>query len=216
MFPVNQETLLKHIEVLVAACHRAEALGLIRCSSGNLSWRMDAERTLVTGTGTWLGRITKDQIVLCRTADGSVLNGKKPSVEAGFHLGILRQRPEVNVVLHFQSPCATAFACQKSNSANFSIIPEIPYYIGPIGEVPYLTPGSRELADAVIAQAKNHDLVIMRNHGQVCVRKELEDVLQKATFFELACEILLRTGGDAQPIPPSGIAALRQMRNAHA
>jgi hypothetical protein len=34
-------------------------------------------------------------------------------------------------------------------------------------------------------------------------------VIQKATFFELACDIILRTGTQVQPLPPEAVAELQ-------
>jgi ribulose-5-phosphate 4-epimerase/fuculose-1-phosphate aldolase len=41
------------------------------------------------------------------------LNQKKPTVEIRFHSGIMRERDDVNWILHFQSPFATAVAFMK-------------------------------------------------------------------------------------------------------
>ena len=198
---------LKFVNAFIAACHETADRGLVRCSSGNLSWRVDKERMLVTRTRSWLGRLTVDDVALCSIEDGVALNGVKPTVEVRFHAGILRTRPDINVVLHYQSPDATALACQKRTGTHFFVIPEIPFYIGPIGWVPYLPPGSEELADAVIAAMSNHDLAIMANHGQVTVAGDFDHAIQNAEFFELACGIILASG--------SGVSALSAAASRH-
>ena len=138
------------VSTFVRACREAAQRGLMRCSSGNLSWRVDPEHMLVTATRSWASRLTADDVVLMRTADGAVLEGRDPTIEVAFHAGILRARPDIDVVMHFQTTYATMLACQDTAHINFFVIPEIPVYIGPIGHVPFLTPGSQELADAVI------------------------------------------------------------------
>ena len=193
----------------MAACHEADARGLLRCSSGNLSWRVGDGRMLVTRTRSWLGRLTADDVAVCAVEDGFSLNGVQPTVEVRFHAGILRNRPDVNVVLHYQSPCATALACRKRSRVNFDVIPEIPFYIGPVGRVPYLPPGSAELADAVVAAMATHDLALMANHGQVTVAGDVDHALQNAAFFELACEIVLGLGHQAKPLSPRAVQRLR-------
>ena len=199
----------KHLEEFVTACHRVASFGLVRCSGGNLSWRVNEEHMLITATRSWMAEITREQIAVCRISDSTVLNDKKPSAENGFHFGILRERSDVNVVLHFQSPFATAVACCGRDHKDFFVIPEIPYYIGPIAVVPYLNPGSNELAQGVVSAMKEHDLVILKNHGQVTVGKNFDDVIQKACFFELACEIILRAGNKIQFLSEDAIAYLR-------
>ena len=194
----------------VETAHSTAAHGLLRCSSGNLSWRIDEQLFLVTATRSWLGTLTPAQVALCRIEDGAPVNGVKPSVEAGFHTGILRGRTDIRVVLHFQSPAATTFACRKDAAkVDFAIVPEVPYYIGSIAVVPYLPPGSPELARAVIPAMLKHNLALLRNHGLVTVGRDLDDALQKAVFFEFACQTLLAAGPQARLLTKSAVQALQ-------
>ena len=121
----------EQIEKFIAQAHRVGDAGLTVCSSGNLSWRI-GEEALVSGTGSWVHSLTKEKIAVCRVADGEVLNGVKPSMESGFHLGILRERPDVDVVLHLQSPYATAVACMKAIHRNFNVTDEVPCHVGSV------------------------------------------------------------------------------------
>jgi ribulose-5-phosphate 4-epimerase/fuculose-1-phosphate aldolase len=212
-----QEKLVKNvsdesISTFVRACREAAQRGLMRCSSGNLSWRVDDEHMLVTATRSWASRLTADDVVLMRTADGTVLEGRDPTIEVAFHAGILRARRDVNVVMHFQTTYATMLACQDTAHTNFFVIPEIPVYLGRIGHVPFLTPGSQELADAVIDTMRDHDLAIMANHGQVTVARDLDQAIQNAEFFELACQIIVESGDDIKPLTPEAVRGLLAMR----
>ena len=182
------------VDDFIRASHRMAQAGLMRFSSGNLSWRIDDTQVFLTASRSWMERLTADDVVTVNLADGAVTAGQKsPSVESRFHLGILRRRPEVSVVLHFQSPSATALACSAAVSDwNLAVIPEIPYYIGPVGCVGFFMPGSEELAQATIDVMADHDLAMMQNHGLVVVGTSPDDVIQKAGFFELACDILLK------------------------
>lgn len=206
----------KQRDEFVTAAHEVAARGLSRCSSGNLSWRLDDGCMFVTRTRSWLGRLTADDIAVCAIEDGTPLTAVNPSVEVLFHAGIFRERPDVKVVLHYQSPCATTLACQKHLRANYNVIPEIPFYIGPIGHVPYLPPGSEELAAAVIEVMKGHDLAVMANHGQVTAAADFDQAVQNAEFFELACRIILAAGRDVTPLPDQAVRnLLAQRRTAH-
>lgn len=196
----------------VAACHRIGQMGLLQCSSGNLSLRLDEERMLVSGSRTWLGEIRQDQLALCRLSDAKALNDIRPSVETVFHAGVLRTRKEMNVVLHFQTPYATTLACSRPAEINFFVLPEIAYYIGSVGVVPYFTPGTAELANAVIQAHEKNDVVILQNHGLVTVGVDYDDAIQKAVFFELACRIIVQGGKDVQRLPADAIDALRGQR----
>lgn len=185
----------KHIEEFIAQAHRVGDAGLTICSSGNLSWRVGDE-ALVSGTGSWVPTLQKEKVSVCRVADGEVLNAVKPSMESGFHLGVLRVRPDVDVVLHFQSPYATAVACMKDIPADFNVTAEVPCHVGEeIPVIPYFRPGSPELAGQVVAALSKHNSCLLRKHGQVVCGKDFDEVFQRAMFFEMACRIIVLSGG---------------------
>ncbi len=175
-----------HIEEFVRQAHRVGDAGLTICSSGNLSWRLGDE-VLVSGTGSWVPSIAAHQVAQLRLATGEVLNGVKPSMESVFHRGVMLKRPDVNVVLHFQSPYATMLACCKNRPASIAVTAEIPLHVGRvIPEIPFTTPGSPELAEAVVAALRNRNAVQLLKHGQVVCGSDFDDVFQRAMFFEMA------------------------------
>lgn len=196
------------IEEFAAAAQRVARYGLVFCGSGNLSLRIDNNRMLITTSGAWMEDMFDDQITVCRILDCASLDGKKPSIEIGFHAGILGKRKDVNVVLHFQSLYASTLACSNKQDLNFNIIPEIPYHVGPIAVVPYMNPGSEDLAQSVISAINGHDLVVIQNHGQVTVGKDFHDAIQRAMFFEFACEILFHAGDQIQTLPEEATSFL--------
>jgi len=185
----------QHIEEFVAQAHRVGDAGLTVCSSGNLSWRIGDE-VLVSGTGSWVPSLTQEKVARLRLKDGEALNGVKPSMESGFHLGVLRERPDVNVVLHFQSPYATAVACMEKLPANFNVTAEVPCHVGSeIPLVPYFRPGSPQLAQAVVEAMRDHNSIMLLKHGQVVCGKDFDQAFERAMFFEMACRIIILTGG---------------------
>ncbi|MCP4262033.1 MAG: class II aldolase/adducin family protein [Planctomycetes bacterium] len=184
----------------VEACHKAASRGLVRCSSGNMSQRLDSNRMLITTSRSWMEDLSADSVCLCRISDGTSMDEKQPSVEKGFHAGILRCRSDVNVVLHFQTPCGTALASRDLENVNYFVIPEVPFYIGPVARILYSQPGSEDLADAVTDAMRTHDMVTIVNHGQVTVADSFSHAIQNASFFELACEIILHGGDELTPL----------------
>ena len=178
----------EHIEQFIAQAHRYGDAKLMLCSSGNLSWRI-GEEALISGTGSWVPTLGKEKVSICHIASGIPANGVKPSMESTFHLGILRERLDVNVVLHFQSEYATAVGSE---------IPVIPYY----------RPGSPELAKAVVEAMQKHNSVLLTNHGQVVCGKDFDQVYERATFFEMACRIIVQSGGDYSVLTPAEIEDL--------
>ena len=195
------------LEAFARACRRVAEAGLVRCGSGNMSWRVGEDLMAVSATRAWLERLTADEVAVCRIGDGEVLNDRRPSVESRFHAGILRARPEVNVVLHFQSPNATALCCGEPEKTDFFVIIEVPYYIGRPAAVEYLPAGSPELAAAIVEAARNHDMILLKNHGQVVVGTNFDDAIQKAVLFELACHVIVH-GKNVQPLSEEAAESL--------
>ena len=178
-----------HIQEFVAQAHRVGELGLTICSSGNLSWRI-GDKALISGTGSWVPSLREEQVSVCDVATGEVLNGVKPSMESVFHLGVMRERPDVGVVLHFQSPYATQVACSEVRPKSYNVTAEVPLHVGRvIPEIPFYRPGSPELAEAVVNALRDRNSALMLKHGQVVCGKDFDDVIQRAMFFEMACRI---------------------------
>lgn len=186
----------KYYSEFIKQAHRYGDARLSLCSSGNLSWRI-GDVALISGTGSWVPNLKEENISICNVVTGEVLNGVKPSMESTFHLGIMRQRPDVNVVLHFQSEYATVVACMQNKPDNFNVTAEIPIHVGKeIPVIPYYRPGSQQLATDVVNAMKDHNSCLMTNHGQVVCGKNFDEVFERATFFEMACRIIVQSGGN--------------------
>lgn len=184
------------IDEFVRQAHRVGQAGLTICSSGNLSWRI-GEEVLISGTGSWVPELRANRVSVCRLSDGQILNGVKPSMESVFHMGVMRERPDVGVVLHFQSPYATAVACMKNRPTDFNVTAEIPLHVGEeIPMIPYFRPGSPALAEHVVEAMKTHNSVMLLKHGQVVCGKDFDEAFERAMFFEMACRTVLAAGKD--------------------
>ena len=201
----------ENIEYFVTQARRYGEAGLMLCSSGNLSWRV-GEKALVSGTGSWLPVLTGERVAVCDVVSGLSENGVRHSMESVFHLGVMRERADVNVVLHFQSEYATVVACMKEKPESFNVTLEVPYHVGEIAVIPYYCPGSPELAQAVIDGMREHDAVLMSNHGQVVCGKDFDDVLQRALFFEMACRIIVQSGGEYDVLGEKDVENLKRLR----
>jgi L-fuculose-phosphate aldolase len=190
---------------------------LVSGSSGNLShlWREKAS-LWISASGSWLEALSFDDLVECSFPDGAVSRseqGKKPSSELHMHLEILKKRPDVNTVLHFQAPYATVISASSpiAYEQNLDTIPEVPYYLGKVGIIDYVLPGSDELASMVAQEIESHDALILQNHGQLVVGVSLEEVIQKALFLEFAC-MTVALGKETERLTQTDIAALQKYK----
>jgi len=210
--PIVTDTQLR---TFMEAAHRLGTHQLLLCSSGNLSWRIDNDIVLLSQANSWLPNLSKDQISICRLSDGMQLNSVNPSIDNPFHFGILRVRKDVKVILHFQSLYATTLSCLPDPPTNFNVINEIPLFIGPVAILPYMCPGSSEIGFRVTENMKDHNLAVLRNHGQVVVGSSFDDVIQKALFFELACGIIMRSDNKALRLTDEQVMELDRKRKSN-
>jgi len=176
---------------LVRTAHRTAAAGLVVSTSGNVSVRLSGDRLAISGSGARLAELEPEQISVCTLSELRHLEGAKPSIEAPLHLAIYLAREDVHAVLHFQAPHATVLACAENPDFDLNFIPEVPAYIRKIGIVPYFHPGSDELASGVAEAAGDPDsgVLVLLNHGQIALGKDLAAAVRNAEFFELACRM---------------------------
>lgn len=200
----------QHIDEFVRQARRVGECGLTICSSGNLSWRV-GNKVLLSGTGSWVPELTADRVAIVSLETGEVLNGVRPTMESTFHLGVLRERSDVNVVLHFQSPYATALACRKQLPDTLNFTAEVPLHVGDtIPAVPFMRPGSKELADAVVEAMAEHNSIMLMKHGQVTCGKDFNQAIERAMFFEMAARIAVVNGDNVNPLTDDEINNLEE------
>jgi L-fuculose-phosphate aldolase len=190
--------------------------GLIRSSDGNLSARLDNERFLVTPSGLYKMAMEPDDPIVVDES-GEVIEGKpglKPTSEVGMHLEVYRQRPDVNAVLHAHPPYATALTIAGIPFPT-DLLPEVLIALGDVPTAPYATPGTRSLAESIQGPIKDHNAVLLSNHGSITVGKTLEEALialerleHAAYTYHLAQEL-----GDLNPIPEAELIRLREIGN---
>jgi ribulose-5-phosphate 4-epimerase/fuculose-1-phosphate aldolase len=97
----------------------------------------------------------------------------------------------------------------KKKPENYNVTAEVPCHVGrEIPVIPYLRPGSPELAAAVVEAMKDHNSILLTNHGQVVCGKDFDQAFERAMFFEMACRIIVQTGGDYSVLTPQEIEDL--------
>ena len=60
----------------------------------------------------------------------------------------------------------------------------------------------------VVSTMLEHNSVLLTNHGQVVCGKDFNQVYERATFFEMACRIIVQSGGDYSVLTPAEIEDL--------
>lgn len=159
---------------------------LVNTLEGNLSILDRQSQTMyITPSGTRKLFLTEENIAVVK--NGKQIEGnKKASSEILLHQAALKARPDCNAAAHIHAPYLTAYAyCGKEIklqcSTTFSLVfEEIPC-------LPYGMPGTIHIADGIEEAIKEHNLILLGNHGCIAVGKTLEDAVK---IIEAAEEVL--------------------------
>jgi autoinducer 2 (AI-2) kinase len=110
--------------------------------------------------------------------------------------------------VHTHSPIATAFGiCNQS----FEPINTDAVALADTVTLPWLMPGSSELADAVFEALKTSRGAILQNHGLIAVGEDLRKAATRASMIEETAKLALyvkQFGGTVSLIPEAGIERL--------
>jgi L-fuculose-phosphate aldolase len=189
------------------------ANGFVAATDGNLSIRLDENHLLVTPTCLSKGRMRPSDLVVV-DMEGRRLEGKRRvSSEIGMHLLIYRLRSDVQGIVHAHPPTATGFAASGLGLSS-PLVCEVVVGLGSIPLARYGTPGTPELADALEPLIRNHDAILMANHGVVTFGSSLESAYMKMETVEHFAKIALVTQmlGHAQPLGEKEIEKLKEVR----
>ena len=157
---------------------------------GNISYRdQDTNLVYLTPSGMNYTTITEEDVVVCDLS-GKIVEGiRKPTIEISLHLGIYKERPEVNAVIHTHPIYSTVFSCTGADIP--LVIDEAAQTLGgTVKTAPYALPGSQELADnCAAALGKETNACLLMSHGAVCVGGTMDAAFKVSTVLEVTAQI---------------------------
>lgn len=174
----------KNIAEIIETSREIYEKGLVSGKSGNISARLKNgtnDIVAITPTLKSLSELDEEDIVLV-DLKGNVLTKGKPSSEVNMHLEIYKKRPDVNAIVHTHSPYATGFAHSSKKIKRYEGFGAIKKTF--LDEIDYEKPGSDELAKKAGEGIGQEDVLILKNHGVVCVSDCLKEAGLLAVFVE--------------------------------
>ena len=155
-------------------------------NGGNITIRVGDNLALCTPTLICKGFMNPEDIGLV-DLDGKQLAGtRKRTSEAMTHFGIMKRQPAAKACVHAHPPHATAFAIASVDIPS-CLIPEAEVFLGKIGVAKYQTPGTPANADEVGEVGRDHQAVLMQNHGVIVWGKDVEDAYWKMENIDSYC-----------------------------
>jgi L-fuculose-phosphate aldolase len=132
--------------------------------------------------------------------DGNQLAGLKPRTSEIFlHLEIYKAVPEAKSVVHCHPPHATAYAITGRVPPS-RVIPEYEVFVGKVAVAPYETPGTPAFAQTVLPYVKQHNTVLLGNHGIVCWADTVTHAEWCAEIVDTYCWTLMLAAQLGAPI----------------
>jgi len=199
---------------LIAVVDDLYEVGCITSTGGNVSARLpdDPEQILITPSHIFKGDLAPE--LLSRiTLGGEKLDSaaEDPSSEWQLHVAIYRARPDVRAVVHAHPPQTTVL--------KLCGLPWLPIsleagFLGELPEVPFIMPGTDELAQAAAEALGDGIAVFMQNHGLVVAATTLRraadwvQIIERTAKLLVTCHLL---GREPARISDEAVAELRQI-----
>jgi len=156
--------------------------GLVAGPGGNISAR-DGDNVFLSPSGFFLDEIKDEEWVKINLKTGKITGDLRPTCETTMHLGIYMERDEVRAVIHTHPPVTVGLI-----SAGVKFKPLFPDYVALLGrEVPvvdYVQPGGEAIRKAVVAKIKKCNVVLLKNHGAVCIGETLKEAYARSVLME--------------------------------
>jgi len=166
--------------------------GLVVGSGGNLSMLLKGGKEfLITRTGSELDHLDEASFALMDLEGNLATGSAKPSSEYRVHLESYRARKDINTCIHLH-PQASIFAAAIDEEIQLVTTDHL-YYLRKIIRIPWIAPGTQEVAEATATALKDCNVVILENHGCVVVADNPRLAYSRALNLEEAAEMTIRS-----------------------
>jgi L-fuculose-phosphate aldolase len=168
-------------------------------NGGNISYRLGPNEVICTPTLVSKYDLTPEDLCLV-DMEGNQIAGTKPRTSEIFlHLEIYKEVAEAKSCVHCHPPHATAYAITGRVPPNL-VIPEFEVFIGKVAISPYETPGTPAFAQTVLPFVKQHNTVLLANHGIICWADTVTHAEWYAEVLETYCWTLMLAAQLGVPI----------------
>ena len=168
------EDILEKMRVLMDVAKRAFKAQLQTGTGGNISIRLNQrDKVVIKPSGVGFVECNESNLLVVDLESNVLQGDAKPSKDMPFHLGIYRERPDVNGIVHVHSPWATAWAAAGHEIPPITV--QARAKLGRIPLVPVGPDGGNQTPQSVIDTFNDPTILaaILENHGSVGVGKNL-------------------------------------------
>lgn len=168
-------------------------------NGGNISYRIGPNEVICTPTLVSKYDLTPEDMSMVDLEGNQIAGTKARTSEILLHLEIYKAVPEAKSCVHCHPPHATAYAITGRVPPNL-VIPEFEVFIGKVAISPYETPGTAAFAQTVLPFVKEHNTVLLANHGIICWGDSVTHAEWYAEVLETYCWTLMLAAQLGAPI----------------
>ena len=190
----------KERQMLIDTARTMEKMGLVKLSGGNVSMRMPCGNVLVTPSAMGYENMVPEDIVLIDMQGNTVEGFRRPTSDWKAILYILREMPEMNVVLHTHQPAAIALSLVADELPVISttMVDEIQHTVR---VAPFTISSDEGMGIATVEHAGRALAVILKHHGVIAYGRNMDQALAAVVYLEESCEVYLKALAVGRPIP---------------
>ena len=175
--------------------------GLVVGSAGNVSRRASDHHIAITPTSIPYDRMRAEEIVIIDLTSGEVVDSAgAPSYELPMHRFVYLARPDLGALVHTHAPFVTTLSILRRPLP--PVIDEMLLHLGGTIEVSdYAFTGTDAVGHNAVAALGQRAGVILANHGNLCVGRDLDRALHAAIVMESCARVYVQALQIAEPLP---------------
>jgi len=161
--------------------------GFVVGPGGNTSFRLGNVVYMKVSGACFEDTLESDYIAVDIKTGKNIKDNRKPTCEIQMHLGCYLVRKDISAVIHTHPPYSIAYAMQGKTLKAFT-----PDFVGIISSnvptIKFAVPSSKDIANKISNVIKNHNAVLMANHGLLAVGSNLKEAYYRTLYVESACK----------------------------
>ena len=197
-------------EEIVRAGRKLWERQYVEGNGGNISVRLSPHHVLCTPTLCSKRDLGVEDLSLVDLDNYQICGDRPQTSEMLLHLEIYKAVPAARAVIHCHPPHATAYAIAGVIPQG-NLLPEQEVFVGPVALAPYETPGSHAFAQTVLPYVKDHNTILLANHGIVCWADTVTHAEWYVEVVDTYCKTIM-IASQLRPklneIPPDKVADL--------
>ncbi len=189
--------------------------GLTTTLGGNISAKC-GETVLMTPSGMDKALVRRKHIAVFSLNGINRTPEIRPTIESALHFSIYRHRKDVGAIVHAHPPLSSVFTAMHKK-IDCKLIAESWAVLGEPAVATYALMGSASLAEAVSHAAISSNVILMKNHGIVCLGEDLVSAFNRVEALEAAARmtIIADITGDCTTLNEQQIKEIEAMLSGH-